>query len=672
MGFIKTVFLRPMKLSSGLLLAVSAMMLFLSVVVNAQTTREWREDVDVLVTKIERYHPMPWMKITKDEFHKRANTLKKNLPKWEKERIFIEMMKLVALLQDGHTEILFTNQDRFNRWFPIRMERFSDGVFIVAVDSLHAEFLAGKILKIGKVSTEEAFNRIAEIVPKDSKHSIDRIGTDFLSNAVILKQLDIIQDENQLPMVILTANGTEKQMVLESAKWQMSFHWSWNKTSVPTSRKTISVFDDRLDKLPLYLKNIIPSRIPYMFKYLPESRMLYFQYNAVTNWKKDLFTEFTQRMFKTFDENVSNIDKFVIDLRFNEGGNGYLIPPLVKEFVLREKMLGKGKLFIITGRLTFSAAPNFIGRMLQNTDVTTVGDIAAGPLNWCSDIGDFLLPNSKIIVNISLMYWQQGHPTDNRGYYPPDCYWPTTFKDYVSCADPVLDAIKSDTAVSLKQILLEKGVDSFFEEVDRKKSLYGNVEHWFPYLPFDLAFTSFTVLAANGKTDDALKLATWNTEQYPGSFWSWYGLAEIANGAGKRAIALEAYRKLLAIEPDIPSAMRNYNALILMEACESKASGKLVEVVENMKKKDPLSVSERILNELGYRLLGDNKTREAIQMFDMSVKLYPKSANAYDSLGEVYLKDGQIELAIKNYKKSLELNPQNDNAKKVLEQLQKK
>ena len=49
----------------------------------------------------------------------------------------------------------------------------------------------------------------------------------------------------------------------------------------------------------------------------------------------------------------------------------------------------------------------------------------------------------------------------------------------------------------------------------------------------------------------------------------------------------------------------------------------------------------------------------------------PQSANAYDSLGEAYMKAGDNEKAIKNYKKSLELNPENNNAKKMLEKLKK-
>jgi len=85
-----------------------------------------------------------------------------------------------------------------------------------------------------------------------------------------------------------------------------------------------------------------------------------------------------------------------------------------------------------------------------------------------------------------------------------------------------------------------------------------------------------------------------------------------------------------------------------------------------------LDVGERQLNSLGYRLLGNNKLKEAIEIFKFVVSVYPESANAYDSLGEAYMKAGEKELAIRNYEKSLELDPKNENAKKILEDLRKK
>jgi tetratricopeptide (TPR) repeat protein len=68
--------------------------------------------------------------------------------------------------------------------------------------------------------------------------------------------------------------------------------------------------------------------------------------------------------------------------------------------------------------------------------------------------------------------------------------------------------------------------------------------------------------------------------------------------------------------------------------------------------------------------MGENHLPEAIDLLKLNVQVYPNSWNAYDSLGEAYMKAGQKQLAIDNYKKSLELNPANDGAKEKLKVLE--
>jgi tetratricopeptide (TPR) repeat protein len=75
------------------------------------------------------------------------------------------------------------------------------------------------------------------------------------------------------------------------------------------------------------------------------------------------------------------------------------------------------------------------------------------------------------------------------------------------------------------------------------------------------------------------------------------------------------------------------------------------------------------LNSLGYRLLRKQQVREAIEVFKLNVEAYPNSANVYDSLAEAYMANGDKDLALENYKRSLQLNPQNANAAQKLDLL---
>jgi hypothetical protein len=81
------------------------------------------------------------------------------------------------------------------------------------------------------------------------------------------------------------------------------------------------------------------------------------------------------------------------------------------------------------------------------------------------------------------------------------------------------------------------------------------------------------------------------------------------------------------------------------------------------------SFSHWELNRLGYHYLGKAEYQKAIEIFKFNIELYPEEANTYDSLGEAYMAAGNIEKAIVNYEKSVELDSGNTNAIKMLKKL---
>jgi pimeloyl-ACP methyl ester carboxylesterase len=75
------------------------------------------------------------------------------------------------------------------------------------------------------------------------------------------------------------------------------------------------------------------------------------------------------------------------------------------------------------------------------------------------------------------------------------------------------------------------------------------------------------------------------------------------------------------------------------------------------------------LNGWGYKLSGQGKIEQALEVFKLNVELHPGSWNVYDSYGEALLKNGQKKEAIKMYQRSVELNSKSEHGKKVLEGL---
>ncbi|MFK7756963.1 MAG: serine hydrolase [Flavobacteriales bacterium] len=107
----------------------------------------------------------------------------------------------------------------------------------------------------------------------------------------------------------------------------------------------------------------------------------------------------------------------------------------------------------------------------------------------------------------------------------------------------------------------------------------------------------------------------------------------------------------------------------LLDEMQSNGIKAAENLFKSIKDNDGFYLSERDMNEAGYSLMADEKTKEAAAIFKMNMESYPSSANAYDSYAESQMKLGNKKEAIANYEKSLELNPMNENGVKMLEEL---
>ena len=108
----------------------------------------------------------------------------------------------------------------------------------------------------------------------------------------------------------------------------------------------------------------------------------------------------------------------------------------------------------------------------------------------------------------------------------------------------------------------------------------------------------------------------------------------------------------------------------LERTLKDKGVDAAISLYRQMKQRYPAEFfRENTLNTLGYRQLGAQRVKEAIALFKLNVEMYPNGFNTYDSLAEAYMAQGDREEAIKNYLKSLALNPNNTNAVSKLKEL---
>ena len=135
------------------------------------------------------------------------------------------------------------------------------------------------------------------------------------------------------------------------------------------------------------------------------------------------------------------MDRFVFDLRHNTGGNFHRNEPLIEGIRQRPEINRPGKLFVITGRTTFSAATIAAIDLKRGTDAVLVGEPSRGRPNGYSDEKHLRLPNSGIEVNYSPLYREAMPELGDAPFLPVDLPVARSFEDYRDGHDPVMAAI---------------------------------------------------------------------------------------------------------------------------------------------------------------------------------------------------------------------------------------
>lgn len=148
------------------------------------------------------------------------------------------------------------------------------------------------------------------------------------------------------------------------------------------------------------------------------------------------FREFEKRVFRNIRRN--EIEKLVIDLRFNEGGIASQGSDFIKR-LSRTRLNGKRKIFVLIGRSTSAAAVVHAVELINQTDAVTVGEPTGGRPNHFGDIHRFVLPESGLVVSYPARYihLMEGDPPALR----PDIEVPCYFSDYMNGVDACLDAV---------------------------------------------------------------------------------------------------------------------------------------------------------------------------------------------------------------------------------------
>src|SRR5262249_665290 len=145
----------------------------------------------------------------------------------------------------------------------------------------------------------------------------------------LLYALGLASDRDRMTLTVRDKDGKERAVTLEAGAEAPTPDW------VTTQKEAAR-------PEPLTFKN---REAPYWFEDLPDSKTVFFQYNAVRNDPKEPLAKFCDRLFTFIAE--KDVERLVIDMRWNGGGNNFLNTPITHGLIRCDKINKKGKLFVI-------------------------------------------------------------------------------------------------------------------------------------------------------------------------------------------------------------------------------------------------------------------------------------------------------------------------------------
>lgn len=527
----------------------------------ADRDQAWREDLRFIEAEVRAVHPKPFFRTSEQDFDAAARQLERRIPQLDDAEVVVELMRLVARIGDGHTRLDPSGERYgFDRFFPVRVYPFPDGLFVQSAAPAYAALVGGRVLSIGDLPAAEALARAASAASADNEMArLDRAPL-LLTWAPVVRALGIAASEESLRFVIETPAGERREATVAAVEVPGgAVDWYFAGDGVPVEG-SVGANDGAALPLPLYLQHRDRA---YWFEHLPERRLLYLGFNRVAYTEGDeTFARFIARFFDVLDHH--DVDRVVVDLRHNHGGDNQILKPLIHGFIRRAAIDRPGHLFVLIGRSTFSAAVNCTTWLETETEAVFVGEPTGGPPNQYGDAERLTLPRSGLPLFVSHWLWQGGLPWDERLWIAPQIAAQVSARDYRENRDPGLDAaLRWSEDVGLapllrKALAADAGSAGDIHRSGALAAAYAEYKRRFPdrwgrTSEKEVNQLGYELLGER-RFAAAIAVLELDTAAYPGSANTWDSLAEAHLESGDRERAIELYRKALAVDPKARNA----------------------------------------------------------------------------------------------------------------------
>lgn len=386
---------------------------------NTDRNNKWIEDIDFLASQLPIKHANLFFSCKEEHFSSEIQALKNKVPKISSYEICVEISKIVAAFRDAHTSALLP----VNLLLPIEVYWFKEGIYIVSAIDTYRELENLRITHVNGLEIHKFIKTLSKIISYENKNFLKAQLPKYFPAIELLYGLKLASSVDSIELTLEDEAKNSKTVTIKA----LSF-----KELKDINNSNVIVKEVHL---PLYRKN--PEK-HYWFEYLPEFKTVYFKYNACRNMiEKDIPT-FGRELICFINDNTVN--KLVIDLRNNLGGNSQLLDEFIKAIQHCEKINKKGNLYVITGRETFSSALLNLYSLKSKTKAIFIGEPTGGKPNCYGEVERFKLKNSPITICHSTKYYKT-IKNDRLLSFVPDINLDVSVENFIMGNDPWLEYI---------------------------------------------------------------------------------------------------------------------------------------------------------------------------------------------------------------------------------------
>ncbi len=378
--------------------------------------KRWTEDVDVYSRELIHHHIDPFHTISRDAFDAEIARIKQSLPQKSTNQVLVDLMALTHSINDGHTSFPLWN--RVLNHFPLELKMLGRELYVVKTTAEHKTLLGAKLIAINGRPALAVMDQFSNITPfsENSFSTAVRVA-EYIPKAEVLNGLGII------------ASDGGATFAFEQSGQQKEYRFSATRST-------------SLDA-ELRLKNTVFSPIESIsadlwFGASAENKAVYVYFHRYTTLAK--MEKFSERLLAFIQKN--NTKNLIIDLRDNYGGDFFVGLKLAQLLVLADSINWKSGVYVLIDNVTFSAAMSNAAQFSQILNAQLVGSPTGAKPSGYQDMGQFILPNSKLEVTYSKRLYH--FKEDQREALYPDVTVELSIEDYKNNNDKVLNWVLKD------------------------------------------------------------------------------------------------------------------------------------------------------------------------------------------------------------------------------------